>query len=256
MPEGALWCAPLRLGRRYPILDPIYCSRQQLPAAPSPPAGERRLDGSSESRSGAAQYIDGTAKRCWVCVDLGIAPLCRFDPKALDFVIIERFQAAQQPFRQPRSSTRIKLERLRFEFISVQERYSIPSMVGNQSRQPEPSSKRITPGPASRAAMTSPIEPLCLGRMAEGAETKGTGGGNREGNRPICSGSVDRDEVAAHPAPPVLSGSGLLIGEDLSNCVAGLGDDDRVGIEIIGQRDQRDRQCPAATARPCRIIGP
>jgi hypothetical protein len=46
----------------------------------------------------------------------------------------------------------------------------------------------------------------------------------------------------------------LVIGEDFSDCASSDAGEDGVGALVVGEGDQPDGQCPAATSRPRRVI--
>ena len=68
---------------------------------------------------------------------------------------------------------------------------------------------------------------------------------------------LDPDQVpVVRERPLVVSCGGLVIGEDFTDRVPGIPDECRVGVQVVGQLDQRDGQCPAATSRPGLFIDP
>jgi hypothetical protein len=60
-------------------------------------------------------------------------------------------------------------------------------------------------------------------------------------------------DVAAN-GPPTASCGLLLISEGFSDCASSDADEDGVGAQVVGEGDQPDGQCPAATSRPRRVI--
>jgi len=46
----------------------------------------------------------------------------------------------------------------------------------------------------------------------------------------------------------------LVIGEDFGDHMAGGGCEHRVGVQVVGEGDEPDGECPAPTSRPRRVI--
>ena len=60
-------------------------------------------------------------------------------------------------------------------------------------------------------------------------------------------------DVAAS-VPPTASCGVLVISEDFIDCASSDASEDGVGALVVGESDQPDGQCPAATSRPRRVI--